>query len=161
MNGDPQFNPYRSPDVAEVSGDAIPLYYRDGKFLYVRDGAELPERCIRTNEKVDEAGWRKRKRLTWIPPWALIPILSGFLPFLILLLFLQKKAKITYSLSKDARESLFRRRCIGLGVMAFGLLAAFAGGSLFQGDAAFLAMTGGSIAAFIGLPTASPSIPWP
>ena len=35
--------------------------------------------------------------------------------------------------------------------MAFGLLAAFAGGSLIEGDVAFLAMTGGSIAAFIGL----------
>ncbi len=144
-------NPYAAPTTTDVPQLETLQYFRRGDLLFFRDGAELPKRCIRTNEEVDETGWRKRKQLTWIPQWTLIFIVVGFLPFLLLSVFLQKKAKIIYSLSKEARESLFRKRCIGLGMIAVGILTAVAGGSLIQADPGVFVMFGGILVAFLGL----------
>lgn len=151
MDGDPQMNPYSAPAVAEVSNDKNLPYYRSGEFLYVRDGAELPKRCVHTNLDVPEGGWRKRKLYTWTPQWIIVLIPFGLLPYLLLAVVLQKKAKITYSLNPGAKERLSRKRGTALGVMVLGIVIAVAGTSYLEGDWWGIALLAGIIVALIGL----------
>lgn len=149
-------NPYKTPEVANVtvldlSSPDAPYYFRDGKLLVIRDGAELPKRCVHTNQEVDDKGWRKRRPLAWTPPWLFVFIFFGLLPFLLLSILLQKKAKITYSLSKDARGRLAKKRLIALGVMLAGIGVAVGGGSFLNGDAAVLPIFAGIMIALGGL----------
>lgn len=143
-------NPYSAPTVAEVSTDQPLLYYRNGNLLCFRDGAELPKRCIRTNQEVPDGGWRKQKLITWSPPWILIFILFGFIPFLILSLFLQKKGKITYSLSKEAKGQLWSKRLAFLGMAGIGVLALVGGSMLENDDIEVFIMIVGFLAILIG-----------
>lgn len=156
MDASTETNPYKAPGVENVaavnpSGADAPFYFRDGKLLVIRDGAELPKRCVHTNQEVDEKGWRKRKPLAWTPPWVFVFIFFGLLPFLLLSVLLQKRAKVTYSLSKDARGRLAKKRLIALGVMLAGIGVAVGGGSLLDGDAAVLPIFGGVVIALGGL----------
>jgi len=104
------------PETSEVA------FYCDGDFLVVRDGAELPPVCLRTNEPASEGSWRKKVTITWTPPWVFVLILVNILVLIIVALVTQKKAKITYSLCRQARASIVRKRSIGF----FLLLAAVA-----------------------------------
>ena len=151
MDSPTRDNPYSTPTTTDIPQIEVLPYFRRGNLLFIRDGAELPNRCIRTNEEIDGMGWHKRKLLTWIPQWAFLFIVAGFLPFVLLAVVLQKKAKITYSLSKHARKSLFRKRCIGLGLMAFGVLGAFAAAKFIESDAGIFIILGCILMAFVGL----------
>ena len=156
MEADVAANPYKTPEVANVtvldrSSPDTPFYFRDGELLVVRDGAELPPRCVHTNQEVDAKGWRKLRPLAWTPPWVFVFIFFGLLPFLLLSIVLQKKAKITYSLSKDARGRLAKKRLVALGVMLAGIGVAFIGGSLLNGDAAVMPIFAGIVIALGGL----------
>ncbi|RYF51483.1 MAG: hypothetical protein EOO38_03110 [Cytophagaceae bacterium] len=119
----PPINPYQSPDLANAlaSGSVAGDYFRDGKFLVFRDRAELPLRCLVSGEAVTADDWRKRKQLSWNPPWIFIGILGGLLPVLILMLIAQKKAHLGYSLGKKAHSKIRNRYLLGTG-----LLVAFA-----------------------------------
>ncbi|RYD28743.1 MAG: hypothetical protein EOP87_19255 [Verrucomicrobiaceae bacterium] len=119
----PPINPYQSPDLANAlaPGSVTGDYFRDGKFLVFRDRAELPMRCLISGEAVTAEDWRKRKQLSWNPPWIFIGILGGLLPILILMLVVQKKAHLVYSLGKRARSRIRNRQLLGTG-----LLVAFA-----------------------------------
>jgi hypothetical protein len=123
----PPINPYQSPVSATefFPGPVIGDFFRDGKFLVCRDRAELPMRCLINGETVTPDAWRKRKQISWNPPWIFIGILGGLLPVLILMLIAQKKAHIVYSLGKLARSRMRNRQLIGIGLLvAFGLLLA-------------------------------------
>lgn len=85
------------------------LIWRDGKILMMHKDAKLPLRCARTNEPVEKL--RKRK-LVWHSPLWLLLLLVGLLPCLIVILCVQKKAKIMIGLSKRA----VRRRRIAIAV---------------------------------------------
>ena len=84
-------NPYAAPaDVATVAGvDCGVTFFRDGRFLVVRDGAELPETCVVTNEPADRGSWRKRVRITWTPSWVYVLILVNLIVLLIVALILE------------------------------------------------------------------------
>ncbi|QJE97000.1 hypothetical protein [Luteolibacter luteus] len=156
MEATAQPNPYQAPGVQDVAainltGPNAPFYFRDGELLVIRDGAELPPRCVHTNQEVDAKGWRKLRPLAWTPPWIFVFIFFGLLPFLLLSIVLQKKAKITYSLSKDARGRLAKKRLVALGVMLAGIGVAFIGGSLLNGDAAVMPIFAGIVIALGGL----------
>ena len=123
----PPINPYQSPvSSTEFSpGSVVGDLFRNGKFLVCRDRAELPMRCLINGEAVTADAWRKRKQISWNPPWIFIGILGGILPILILMLIAQKKAHIVYSLGQRARSRMRNRQLIGLGVLVvFGLLLA-------------------------------------
>lgn len=112
-------NPYTPP--AEIPSPpnlstASPgfFYFRDGKFLVVRDGAELPEVCLRTNEATSGHGWRKKMPIVWTPPWVISLFIVGSpILYAIVALATQKKAKYTYSLSQATRSKIIRRKIIG------------------------------------------------
>ena len=82
-------------------------------------------RCFINGEAVTADAWRKRKQISWNPPWIFIGILGGILPILILMLIAQKKAHIVYSLGQRARSRMRNRQLIGIGLLvAFGLIVA-------------------------------------
>lgn len=108
-------NPYAPP--AETSLPPSPTssvyYFCDGDYLVVRDGADLPPVCVRTNEPAGDGAWRKKVAIAWTPPWVFVLILVNILVLLIVALITQKKAKITYSLSTAARAAIVKKRGIG------------------------------------------------
>ena len=151
MDTDTTLNPYAAPSLAEVSTSQPVLFYRDGKLLRFRDGAELPKRCIKTNQEVPDGGWRKRKLIAWTPQWILIFIFFGFLPFLLLSVLLQKKGAITYSLSKEAKGRLWSKRLAFLGTAGIGFLASFSGANLTDNDLGVVMLIAGVVVILIGL----------
>ena len=146
-------NPYQAPvDLAgALAYDAARKFYREGDFLVVRDGAELPNRCIHTNEEVPPSGWRKKKQIAWTPQWVIVMILFSPLVLLLLALLVQKKAKIIYSMSPTARKRLVRKRLIWLGIFALGVVIAVIGGTFLSSDASLLAVFGGILVGIVGL----------
>ena len=124
----PPINPYQPPDPSNglSSGAAVGDFFRDGKFLVFRDRAELPLRCLVNGEAVTTDAWRKRKQISWNPPWIFIGILGGLLPLLLLMVIAQKRAHIVYSLGQEARSRIRNRQLLGGGflLVAFGLILA-------------------------------------
>ncbi len=93
--------------------------------LLVCNEAQLPEVCLITGEATGISDWRKRRQITWSPPWVFLGLFGGVLPLLILILVTQKKAHITYSLSPSATRQINRKRGIAVGLLltAIGLIA--------------------------------------
>jgi hypothetical protein len=147
-------NPY-APPAAESLPILLPktetgYFYRDGKFLVVSNHAELPSRCLLTNQPVGEGGWRKSVAISWTPPWLYVTLLAGALIAIILILILQKKAKITYCLSPEGRGRIGRKKTIGWLLLAGAIALVFAAFNLPDGSA----LTGISIiAALVALIT--------
>jgi len=113
-------NPYAPPTILAGATrlDESLRYFSDGKFLVVRDGAELPELCMLTNQPAGPGAWRKKVQIAWTPPWVFALILVNIIVVLVVMLLTQKKAKITYSLSAAGRGRIVRRRIIGLLLLA-------------------------------------------
>jgi hypothetical protein len=153
MENEVAANPYKAPaDLAgALAHDDARKFYREGEFLVVRDGAELPNRCIHTNEEVPVSGWRKKKQIAWTPQWVILMILFSPLVLLLLALLVQKKAKIIYSMSPTARKRLVRKRLVWLGIFALGVVVAVIGGNLSSSDASLLAIFGGILMGIIGI----------
>lgn len=118
----PEINPYAAP--TDLTAGTPPLatstYFRDGKFLIVRDGTELPAVCPVTNQPVEQ-GWRQCVTFTWTPQWVVALILVNVLIMIIVSLILQKKARVTYSLSAQTRKKIIRKKLLGGGLIAVAL----------------------------------------
>ncbi len=124
-------NPYAAP-VAQALPPLLPkaatgYFYRDDKYLVVSNHAELPHRCVLTNQPVAPDGWRKPVAIAWTPPWVFVTLLAGALVALILILVLQKKAKVTYSLSPEGRGRIQKKKMVGW-LMLLGAIALIVGG---------------------------------
>jgi hypothetical protein len=91
--------------------------WRDGKQLVMRKTAELPYRCVKTNQPAD--AWLRRK-LHWHHPLVYLALLANLIIYAILALCLQKKADIRVGLCAAA---LGRRRW----AIAIGWLSALSG----------------------------------
>jgi len=103
-------NPYAAPDAETVmSIDAqtnAASYYVDGKNIVVRDGAELPNYCIKSGVPLPD-GKRHKKTLYWAhPAWALL-ILAGLIVYAIVYLCVRKKVTLHYSLSPQVKKKRF------------------------------------------------------
>lgn len=155
-------NPYQSPVSAteSIPGAVAGDFFRDGKFLVFRDRAELPMRCLISGEAVTADAWRKRKQISWNPPWIFIGILGGLLPVLLLMLIAQKKAHIVYSLGRQARSRIRNRQIFGSCLLIASGLSFAAGisqtGSDSYGGALILASVVALILSLIILTMASP-----
>ncbi len=158
----PPINPYQPPVSATgfSPGSVVGDFFRDGKFLVFRDRAELPMRCLINGETLTADAWRKRKQISWNPPWIFIGILGGLLPILILMLIAQKKAHIVYSLGEKARSRIRNRQLMGSGLLVVFGLSFAAGisqtGSESTGGALILASIVALILGLIILISASP-----
>ncbi|WAC20641.1 hypothetical protein OVA24_04510 [Luteolibacter sp. SL250] len=150
-----EVNPYSAPAaLPDATPPPIPfhlfspLYFRDGKFLVVRDGAELPDVCLRTHESVGGSGWRKKVPIVWTPPWVIALIVITPLIGLLVMMITRKRARITYSLNGDTRGKILRWRFIGAALLmaAIGLFFMAAGSN---NDDTMLSLIIGGFAALL------------
>ncbi len=95
-------NPYAPPKstvLTDELGVGVPIRVEpriDGKLLVVRNGAELPDRCLKCNEPAD--GYRFSRSLSWHrPAWFILVLVSLWLYFLVYF-FVRWKAKVTVGL---------------------------------------------------------------
>lgn len=115
-------NPY-APPKADAVEDARHLNdyaeaWRDGKFLVVRNGADLRDRCLKCNAPAE--GYRFSRRLSWHRPgWLILFVVNWFL-YLLVYFVVRWQARVTVGLCPVHRES--RRQAI-----LAGWLAAFVG----------------------------------
>ena len=136
MQSSPELNPYSAPRVNDAP-PALPtssLYYRQDNLLVIRDGAVLPPRCIHTNRPVGPQDWTKRVKITWTPPWVWVLIVIHLLIAVIVALCINKKAHLTYSLSREARGRLIKRRGIALLIFFVGVAGVIASLISLQGN---------------------------
>jgi len=96
--------------------------WRDGRLLVMCKDAELPARCVKTNEATDQT---LRRQLSWHNPlFYAVLFLVGPVIYIIVALIVQKKADIRVGLSPAG----FRSRRWGI---AIGWLSFFLGAALF------------------------------
>ena len=122
-------NPYAAPKSEPASVLQLELskqfIYTDGLFMYVKDGAILPGFCPVTNQPLSPEDKIKKRLLSWAPPWSIILMLIGLyiylLPGLIVALVFQKKAKVTFGLSKEFRSRSLKFSLSGLGMFIISL----------------------------------------
>ena len=72
--------------------------WRSGKFLVMRKDAQLPDRCIKTNQPAN--GKRFKSELYWHEPWIYLLCLIGVLIYLIVALILRKKAIVHFGVTE-------------------------------------------------------------
>jgi hypothetical protein len=151
-----EYNPYAAPQtdsplLAAIGDGDKPAIWRDGRFVIIPHGADIPPRCWRCNSPRIEGQWKCQ--LTWFPPLYLLLLLLGVLPLLLVVFFVQRRATFALSLCADharrRRWNLFIAVTIGLtgfvciiygavsmprdpgGFLGIGLLAIFA--AIFYG----------------------------
>jgi DNA-directed RNA polymerase subunit M/transcription elongation factor TFIIS len=95
--------------------------WRDGKKLIMRKTAELPYRCLKTNQPAD--GWLRRK-LFWHHPAVYFALMANLIIYAILAVCLQKKADIRVPLCQ-ARLNRRRWMILFTWLCALGGIAAF------------------------------------
>ncbi|WP_265594661.1 hypothetical protein [Haloferula sp. BvORR071] len=112
MENSPQPNPYSAPATTDTAPPPGSLFYRHENFLMIRDGAVLPARCIKTNQPQEVKDWNKQVQLTWTPPWIYIFLPFALLPVLLLASLMSKRAKVTYTLCREERSRLVKRKTL-------------------------------------------------
>jgi hypothetical protein len=121
------FNPYAAPESIESSvlravviddGQAEPVgVFRLGKQLVMHRTAILPNRCVKSNEPVDQL--RLVRSLSWHHPLVYLTLLINILVFIIVALAVRKQATIRVGLS----DEWFRKRRMAILIgWTFGLL---------------------------------------
>ena len=119
---DTTLNPYSppselSPPPHHAAGSEGGCF-RDGKFLVIREGSILPNRCIITNLVADSNGWRKPFRVLWNPRWILWLLIGGPIIYAITIACTQKRASFTVSMGKGIRRKMAFARLISLSMLA-------------------------------------------
>jgi hypothetical protein len=94
----------------EILPEACGLFRKD-KQLVMDLGADLPDRCVKSNQPA--GGGRLRLHFSWHHPALYLVLLAGVLPFVIVALVLRKQATLDVGLSKKWRRR--RRRAILVG----------------------------------------------
>ena len=89
----------------------------------VRNGAVLPNRCIKTNQAVEPGinGIRKNIRVSWCHPAWFLLFLLNLLLMLLVVLFVSKKAKIEVAISSEVRSRKMVWKSIWLAIVAAGI----------------------------------------
>ena len=123
----------------------------DGRRLVIRSDTTLPSRCIKTNEPVDHPP--KTKTLYWAHPAWLLLILVNILILLIVYLLVQKKCRLTFSISRAQQDRIRARTLVSWLVLIVGV-AAIAVGAFQNGPAVWIifgvpSMVAGLVSAFI------------
>ena len=118
----------------------------DGRHLVIRPDTTLPNRCIKTNEPVEHPP--RTKTLYWAHPAWLLLILVNIIVLLIVYLLVQKKCRVTFSISRAQRDRIRARTTVSLLVLVAGVAAIVVGA--FQQEPIVWVICG-IIGAFIGL----------
>jgi hypothetical protein len=119
-------NPYAAPEsnVVNLSGDSG--IWQQGKQLVIDRDTELPDRCIKCN--LPAGGYRKRKRLYYYHPIALVFIILLIFIFwpvaLILALILRRSAMIEYGLCPRHRKQHLAFAFSSIGLLLLSVVSA-------------------------------------
>ncbi|MFO0874236.1 MAG: hypothetical protein U0575_09730 [Phycisphaerales bacterium] len=97
----------------------------DGKYVVVRSGIILPERCVKTNEPVATAPITKT--LYWMHPGWFFTVLLGVIVLLIVYLLARKSCRITYFISPAVKGRTLRRQLGATGIVLLGIVAVIVG----------------------------------
>lgn len=113
-----QGNPYAAPNVAmgpppvrDISELDEYQIWSYGNKLIMRRGVELPDVCVQTG--VPEPGIRKRRKISWSPPWVPLLIFAGLLPLVIVSLIMTKRATVRFSVCEQQHQR--RRNAVMVG----------------------------------------------
>jgi len=116
-------NYYAAPKAKVFATDRATNCYRDGKFVIVPTGSELPERCIICNEPLSSAP--KSRKLYWHSPWIYLLILMNILIYAIVALIVRKKCALSPGLCSEHATRRLRRLMVVIGVGVAGLVIGF------------------------------------
>ena len=138
--------------LASVNPLASTGVWRDGKRLIMRLGAELPMRCLLSNEPAVK---RVRKSWSWHTPWLFLLAASPLI-YIIVALIVRKKASIDLPVStrilQKNRKVTRVTVCVCLGGVVLTILGVFlpAAGSHFLSDVKLWMGLGGVIVLVVG-----------
>lgn len=98
------------PVVLQKIREGIPIgssrgLYRQGNYLIVEQGAELPHRCVHCNA---EGTWRKSRRFYWNPTWIWLFTLVCALGVAILAIVTRKRFQTEVSLCEVHQKKRFK-----------------------------------------------------
>lgn len=102
------FNPYQAPQSQDYLPQSSTACWRDGKRVFLPEGADLPCRCIRCGAEAEPPS-RPRKLYWYHPAWnlLLVPMLFiALLIALIIVLCIRKTLKIRPALCPAHRRQL-------------------------------------------------------
>lgn len=122
-----EINPYSSPlsdeNVIQATLAEPPLagpwVFRKGNQLVMHKGADLPDRCVKSNQPAN--GLRLRRNLSWHHPLIFLTLFIGILIYVILAIVLRKQATIYVGLSKPWFRKRRRAILIGWGLALLGI----------------------------------------
>jgi hypothetical protein len=98
--------------------------WQSGKFLVMRRGAELPARCIKTNQPVN-GSWFK-VTFSWHPPGIYFVLLFNFVIYLIVALSVRKTATVHLGVAEAILQKRNKRILYSWIAALVGLVAFFA-----------------------------------
>ena len=107
----------------DLTPDELSGVWRDGNQLVMSIDAELPYRCVKTNEPAEIL---LRRKLSWHSPVIFLAIFAGLLIYIILAVILSKKADIQVPLSRRIQKrrttAIVAGWLLGLGGLAVMIL---------------------------------------
>jgi len=135
-------NPYAAPkaDVNAGSADLQGMYWRSGAILMARDGAVLPNRCVKCNAILDVV--MKRRRFYWHHQALFLLVLLNIFVYLIVALIVRRRADVSYGLCLVHRRKRARGVAIGLSCLLFSIFLAGAAISASQPHLMLVALLG-------------------
>jgi hypothetical protein len=114
-------NPYRAPQTESYPLprhlDPHVAAWRSGRLLVLQKGADLPDRCVKSNRPAN--GRRLKRRMAWHHGAIYLLILVSLLVYIIVALIMQQKATVYIGLSEEWFAKRRRATLIGwLSVLA-------------------------------------------
>jgi hypothetical protein len=116
-----EMNPYAPPQAA-ITETASGKCRRDGKWVVVETGSDLPPRCIICNAAVTEP--IKRRTVYWHTPWLYLLFLINVLVYVIAALIARKSFPVSPGLCKLHATKRMRRILSFVGAAAISCIAA-------------------------------------
>jgi hypothetical protein len=131
------YNPYAAPQTdtplsAAVGDGEKPAIWRDGRFVIIPHGAEIPPRCWRCNSSHIEGQWKCQ--MSWLPPLYLLLLPLGILPLLLVAVFVQRSATFTVSLCYEHARRRRMHISIAWAISLAGIACGVAGALLLSPD---------------------------
>ncbi len=140
-----QSNPYAAP-TSQLDTFSHQCK-RDGKYLILPNGSDLPARCIKCNAPVEHD--TKRITLYWHTPWLYLLILLNILIYIVIGLIARRTHSVTPYLCDSHRRQRRTRMTLGLAT-CFSCVALIFVGAHFQWDAIFgLAILGALVSLLV------------
>ncbi len=148
------------PGVSNQPLGGLNGLWRRGNLIVAHPQGMMPQICVKTGQAGDK--WVKQQ-LTWFPKWALIGLLGGVLPLLVLVLIFQKKRDLTPWLCQEDYDRRSRYKIVGFSTIFGGIalvIGAIAVGVNMPGDVgsalAVLTLITGVISTIVGIVIAGP-----